>query len=77
MTDSEALEWLKLLQAGGNAGIIVLVLIAIKVANAFLAELRKLNRGQEAIRLAIVARDPKAAETFRAHDAAEANAPPG
>jgi hypothetical protein len=72
MSENEAGEWIKLLQGGANAGIIVLTIVAINVARAFLAELRALRRGQEAIRLAIVASNPKAEEIFRQHAASEA-----
>lgn len=73
MSESEASEWLKLLQGGGNAAIIVLTIVAINVARAFLAELRSLRRGQEAIRLAIVAGNPKAEEIFRQHAVSESS----
>lgn len=75
MTDTEVTEWLKLLQGGGNAGIIVLTIIAVKVARAFLAALRdikdeqtktrvQLTAGQEDIKRALVARDPQLAAMF-------------
>lgn len=76
MTETEAAEWFKLLQAGGNAGIIVLAMIAIKVANKFLDRMdrlieenqqtrEQLKAGQEQIKLAIVAGNPKLEERFR------------
>jgi hypothetical protein len=71
MSETEMSEWIKLLQGGANAGIIVLTIVAINVARAFLAELRAIRRGQEAIRLAIVAGNPKAEEIFRQHASAE------
>ncbi len=71
MTPAEGTEWLRLLQGGGNAAIIVLAIVAMNVARAFLAELRALRRGQEAIRLAIVAGNPKAEEIFARAASAE------
>lgn len=71
MNETEAAEWLKLLQGGGNAAIIILSIVAMNVARAFLAELRALRRGQEAIRLAIVSGNPAAAEIFRRADELE------
>lgn len=75
MSDAEIGQWVKLLQVGGNAGIIVLTIIAVKVAQAFLAELRgikdeqtktrvALTAGQEDIKRALVARDPQLAPMF-------------
>jgi hypothetical protein len=66
---------LKLLQGGGNAAIIGLVLIAIRVANRFLTALEKIATQhaedhaevvatQEAIKRAIVAGNPKAERVF-------------
>jgi hypothetical protein len=75
VSENEAGEWLKLLQGGGNAAIIVLAIVAINVAKAFLAELRALRRGQEAIKLAIVAGNPRAEEVLRRHADVEAQGP--
>lgn len=76
MSESEVGEWLKLLQGGGNAAIIGLVLIAIRVAGKFLAALEKIANqsaeqhaeviaGQEQIKRAIVAGNKAAEEIFR------------
>lgn len=76
MSETEIAEWLKLLAGGGNAAIIVLAMLAIKVANAFLAGLRALRddgakqhaeliAGQEEIKRAIVAGNPRAQEIFQ------------
>ena len=76
MSDAEIAEWVKLLNAGGNAGIIVLCFIAVKVASAFLSALKSIVTtmqenhaaeiaGQEDIKRAIVALDPKTAALFR------------
>lgn len=76
MSETEVGEWLKLLQGGGNAAIIGLVLIAIRVAGKFLAALEKLYVAQqenhaentanlESIKRAIVAGNKNAEEIFR------------
>lgn len=76
MPDTEVTEWLKLFQLGGNAGIIVLAIIAVRVAGAFLSALKEIVvtliknhaevlAGQEQIKRAIVAIHPKAEEIFR------------
>lgn len=76
MSETEVGEWLKLLQGGGSAGIIVLALLAIKVANRFLGALEKIVTtqntqhaavlaGQESIKRAIVASNPRAEAIFR------------
>lgn len=68
-------SWLELLKGGGNAAIIVLAIIAVKVATAFLGALRdvvatmlknhaEVMSGQEKIKRAIVARDPTLAKVF-------------
>lgn len=76
MSENEVAEWLKLLQGGGSAGIIVLAILAMKVANRFLAALDKIVTtqaehhadviaGQESIKRAIVAGNPRAEKIFR------------
>lgn len=75
MSDIEVGEWLKLLQGGGNAAVIGLVFIAFRVATRFLNALDKITTtlaeqhagviaGQEAIKRAIVAGNPKAEAIF-------------
>lgn len=67
--------WLELLKGGGNAAVIVLAIIAVKVAQAFLKALTGITEtmqrnhaetvaNQEQIKRAIVARDPYAARAF-------------
>lgn len=76
MQDAEVAEWLKLFQLGGNAGIVVLAIIAVRVAGAFLKALHAitdtLNKnhaetlaGQEQIKRAIVSIKPATEEVFR------------
>lgn len=76
MSDAEVTEWLKLFQVGGNAGIIVLAVIAVRVAAAFLKALTgivdtmnanhaKVIQGQEDIKRAIVSIRPQTEEIFR------------
>lgn len=55
MSETEAAEWLKLLQGGANAGIICLVLIALKVAKAFLDALRDIRTELAALRAEVIA----------------------
>lgn len=66
--------WLELLKGGGNAAIIVLAIVAVRVAQAFLKALNGITEtmnknhaesvaNQEAIKRAIVSRDP-ATERF-------------
>lgn len=75
MSETEVGEWVKLFQVGGNAGIIVLTIIAVKVANAFLAKLDKVAQEQvatrteirgdlEDIKRAMVANNPAVAPMF-------------
>lgn len=67
--------WIELLKGGGNAAIIVLAILGVKVAGAFLTALRgivetltknhaEVIAGQEQIKRAIVARDPTTAKLF-------------
>lgn len=67
--------WLELLKGGGNAAIIVLAIVAVRVAQAFLKALNGITdtmqknhaetvANQEAIKRAIVARDPRANDYF-------------
>lgn len=67
--------WIELLKGGGNAALITLAVIAVKVANAFLAALKEITTtltknhaeivaGQEQIKRAIVAFDARSAKTF-------------
>lgn len=76
MSETEVAEWVKLLQVGGNAGIIVLTIIAVRVAQAFLKAMRDLVvtqqenhaetiAGQEQIKRAIVSIRPQTEEIFR------------
>lgn len=76
MPETEVAEWLKLFQLGGNAGIVVLAIIAVRVAGAFLKALRDIvdtaNKnhaetlaGQEQIKRAIVSIKPSTEEIFR------------
>lgn len=76
MGDAEVAQWLKLFQLGGNAGIIVLAIIAVRVAKLFLDALRAIVTtaeenhketiaGQEEIKRGIVALKPETAELFR------------
>lgn len=69
--------WLELLKGGGNAALIVLAIIAVRVATAFLGALKgivdTMNKNhaetvanQEAIKRAIVARDPASERFFAA-----------
>lgn len=77
MSETEVTEWLKLFQLGGNAGIIVLAIIAVRVARWFLDALKAIVdtqqknhaetlAGQEEIKRAIVAIKPQTEELFRA-----------
>lgn len=76
MNETEVAEWVKLLQVGGNAGIIVLTIIASKVAAAFLSALRGIRddaakhhaevlAGQEDIKRSLVALNPASEQMFR------------
>lgn len=76
MNETEVAEWIKLFQVGGNAGIIGLFIIAVRVAGAFLKALRDIvetqNKNhaeviasQEDIKRAIVAIRPQTEEIFR------------
>lgn len=76
MPDAEVAEWVKLFQVGGNAGIVVLAIIAVRVAGAFLKALNgivdTLNKnhaetvaGQEQIKRAIVSIKPSTEQIFR------------
>lgn len=67
--------WIELLKGGGNAAIIVLAILGVRVATAFLAALKgvvdtmtknhaETIAGQEQIKRAIVARDPGSAKFF-------------
>ncbi len=67
--------WIELLKGGGNAAVIVLAIIAVKVASAFLGALKGIVEkmdanhsetiaGQEQIKRAIVSRDPPSAKFF-------------
>lgn len=67
--------WLELLKGGGNAAIIVLAIVAVRVAQAFLKALNGITEtmnknhaesvaNQEAIKRAIVSRDPSAERIF-------------
>lgn len=71
----EMVSWLELLKGGGNAAVIVLAIIAIRVAQAFLKALTGITEtmqknhaetvaNQEAIKRAIVSRDPPAERYF-------------
>lgn len=70
----EVAGWLEVLKGGGNAAVIVLAIIAVKVAAAFLKALNSITEtmlknhaetvaNQEEIKRAIVSRDP-ATERF-------------
>lgn len=70
----EVAGWLEVLKGGGNAAVIVLAIIAVKVAAAFLKALNGITEtmlknhaetvaNQEEIKRAIVSRDP-ATERF-------------
>lgn len=76
MSETEVTEWLKLLQGGANAGIIVLTIIAVNVARWFLKAMTaivdtmnanhvKTTAQMEDIKRAMVAINPKADEIFR------------
>lgn len=76
ISPAEATEWIKLFQLGGNAGIMVLAIFAIKIGTAFLAALRgvidtqqknhaEVIAGQEQIKRAIVAINPGTENVFR------------
>ncbi len=67
--------WLELLKGGGNVAIIVLAIVAVRVAQAFLKALNGITEtmlknhaetvaNQEAIKRAIVARDPATSRFF-------------
>ncbi len=67
--------WLELLKGGGNAAVIVLAIVAVRVAQAFLKALNGITEtmqrnhaesvaNQEAIKRAIVSRDPSAERIF-------------
>jgi hypothetical protein len=71
----EVSGWLEVLKGGGNAAIIVLAIIAVRVAQVFLKALggivETMNKNhaesvanQEAIKRAIVSRDPGAERFF-------------
>jgi sensor histidine kinase regulating citrate/malate metabolism len=68
-------NWLELLKGGGNAAVIVLAILGVKVAQAFLSALKGIVEtmtknhaeqlaSQEQIKRAIVARDPASAKFF-------------
>lgn len=71
----EVAGWLEVLKGGGNAAIIVLAIIAVKVAQSFLKALTGITdtmnknhaesvANQEAIKRAIVSRDPATERYF-------------
>lgn len=71
----EVTGWLEVLKGGGNAAIIVLAIIAVRVATAFLKALTGITEtmnknhaetvaNQEAIKRAIVSRDPQTERYF-------------
>lgn len=85
MSGAEVTEWLKLFQVAGNAGIVVLTIIAVNVARAFLKALRdivdtmqanqiKTVAALEDIKRAMVAINPRAETIFqqRAQERAQA-----
>ena len=73
--EPDVTNWLELLKGGGNAAIVVLAVIAVKVANRFLDALRDITTtmeknhaeviaSQESIKRAAVASNPATAKIF-------------
>jgi hypothetical protein len=76
----DASNWIELLKGGGNAALITLAIIAVKVANRFLAALDAITKtmtenhadviaSQEQIKRAIVSINPRAARHFEKAEA--------